>query len=81
MTIITFAKARSANAVVGHELIHRRELKHKIMEPLDYSKRLNLHFFIMHIKGHHKLAGTYKVPRKNTFWIGIIPACYKIGWD
>ena len=34
------------NAVVGHELIHRKSLVHKILGTLAYSKMLYSHFFI-----------------------------------
>lgn len=43
---------------IGHEQLHRRELIHKICGTLVYSKALYSHFFIEHIKGHHKLVAT-----------------------
>jgi alkane 1-monooxygenase len=44
--------------VIGHELLHRRQLVHKIFGTLAYSKVLYSHFFIEHIKGHHKHVAT-----------------------
>ena len=46
------------NAVIGHELLHRRETVHKIAGTLAYSKMLYSHFFIEHVKGHHKWVAT-----------------------
>ena len=43
---------------IGHELLHRRQTIHKIMGTLTYSKALYSHFFIEHIKGHHKNVAT-----------------------
>ena len=43
---------------VGHELLHRKEVIHKICGTLAYSKVLYSHFFIEHTKGHHKNVAT-----------------------
>jgi alkane 1-monooxygenase len=48
------AQTGSLNAVVGHELLHRKALVHKILGTLAYSKMLNSHYFIEHVRTHHK---------------------------
>lgn len=57
-----FAHYGAINASVGHELFHRKETVHKIFGTLAYSKMLYSHFFIEHIKGHHKLVATPEDP-------------------
>jgi alkane 1-monooxygenase len=52
------AQPGAVNAVVGHELIHRRWIFHKIMGTLSYFKMFYSHYFIQHIRGHHKIVGT-----------------------
>lgn len=51
----TFGQSQlgGANAVVGHELFHRRETIHKITGTLTYFKMLYSHFFMEHTRGHH----------------------------
>ena len=49
-------------AVVGHELLHRRELLHKITGTLAYSKMMYSHFYIEHRKGHHTFVSTPRDP-------------------
>lgn len=47
---------------IGHEQLHRRQLIHKICGTLVYSKALYSHFFVEHIKGHHKHVATPEDP-------------------
>lgn len=44
--------------VIGHELLHRHSLIHKVVGTLCYSKSLYSHFFVEHVKGHHKNVST-----------------------
>mmetsp|Transcript_17016 Transcript_17016/g.14948 ORF Transcript_17016/g.14948 Transcript_17016/m.14948 type:complete len:411 (-) Transcript_17016:117-1349(-) len=56
--IYSQAHIASIGLVVGHELLHRRETIHKIFGTLEYSKIFYSHFFIEHVKGHHKHVAT-----------------------
>ncbi|CDW84105.1 alkane 1-monooxygenase [Stylonychia lemnae] len=56
------ANAGALNLSIGHELVHRRELVHKILGNLVYSKMLYSHFIIQHIKSHHKKVATFEDP-------------------
>ena len=64
--LVTFAiltaNASALNIVVGHELLHRRQLVHKVSGTLVYSKMLYSHFYIEHRKGHHTFVGTPRDP-------------------
>jgi alkane 1-monooxygenase len=73
---------------VGHELLHRREKVHKIFGTLAYSKMLYSHFFIQHIRSHHKKVATPLDPstsRMNEslywFYLRAIPYGYVEVWD
>lgn len=46
----------------GHELVHRREMKHKIIGSLPYFSSLYSHFAIEHTGGHHKDIATPNDP-------------------
>ena len=59
---IICANASALNIVVGHELLHRRQLVHKVSGTLVYSKMLYSHFYIEHRKGHHTFVGTPRDP-------------------
>lgn len=48
--------------VVAHELIHRKKLRLKIMGIFNLLQVNYGHFYIEHIKGHHKYVGTYADP-------------------
>jgi alkane 1-monooxygenase len=48
----------SLGMVIGHELLHRYETVHKIAGTWLYVKMMYGHFFIEHIKGHHKHVST-----------------------
>jgi alkane 1-monooxygenase len=54
-----YASLGGMNATVGHELVHHREAKHKVMGTLAFAKMLYPHYFIQHVRGHHKEVGTY----------------------
>lgn len=56
--ILVAGTVSAVGMVVGHELLHRRQLKHKIIGTLCLSKVFYSHFFIEHIKGHHKNVAT-----------------------
>jgi len=56
------ANAGALNLSIGHELVHRRELIHKILGNLVYSKMLYSHFIIQHIRSHHKKVSTPEDP-------------------
>lgn len=72
---------------MGHELIHRRQLVHKITGTLAYSKMLYSHFFIQHIRLHHKKVATPEDPSTALFgeslyqfWARAIPDGYVEVW-
>lgn len=46
--------------VAGHELLHKKETIHKIFGTLAFSKACYSHYFIQHVRGHHKDVGTTK---------------------
>lgn len=50
------------NGIVGHELLHKKELLNKISGTWAYTKFLYSHFFDEHTKGHHKYLGTDEDP-------------------
>lgn len=56
--LLAIVHSANINMVVGHELMHRRQLVHKVFGTLAYSKVLYSHFFIEHVKGHHKNIAT-----------------------
>lgn len=56
------AHAGGVNATVGHELLHRKETVHKVCGTAAYFKMLYSHFFIEHVRGHHKLVATPEDP-------------------
>ncbi|CDW80586.1 fatty acid desaturase family protein [Stylonychia lemnae] len=85
---ISYAQPGAANAIVGHELIHRKEKIHKIFGTLSYSKMLYSHFLIQHIVSHHKKVATPEDPssaRMNEslyeFYWRAIPAGYVEVWN
>jgi hypothetical protein len=56
------------NAVVGHELIHHKEMHNKIIGTWSATKFMYSQFLDEHIKGHHKTVSTLEDPatsRKN----------------
>ena len=46
------------NGIVGHELVHKKEMVNKILGNWGYTKFLYSHFIDEHLKGHHKNLGT-----------------------
>ena len=50
------------NAIVGHELLHKREWINKIFGTWAYTKFLYSHFLDEHTLGHHKYLGTPEDP-------------------
>eukprot|EP00347_Sterkiella_histriomuscorum_P019818 403340184 len=56
--ILGNAHLGAINGVVGHDLLHRRNLRDKIMGTLCFSKALYTHYFIQHVQSHHKLVCT-----------------------
>ncbi len=60
--VFCIGNSGALNLSVGHELVHRRELVHKILGNLVYSKMLYSHFIIQHIKSHHKKVATPEDP-------------------
>ena len=88
MYIVSYAQPGAINATVGHELLHRREKVHKIFGTLAYSKMLYSHFFIQHIRSHHKKVATPLDPstsRMNEslywFYLRAIPYGYVEVWE
>eukprot|EP00347_Sterkiella_histriomuscorum_P002399 403368310 len=82
------ANCGALNLVLGHELVHRKQLIHKILGNLVYAKMLYSHFIIQHIKSHHKKVATPEDPstaRKGEsvwdFFIRAIPEGYVETWD
>jgi alkane 1-monooxygenase len=52
------AQHGAINAAMGHEMVHRRGLIHKICGTMAYFKMLYAHFYISHIRSHHKKVAT-----------------------
>jgi len=52
----------SLNAVVGHELIHRKARMHKLVGQWPLTKIMYSHFLDEHLKGHHRTVGTTDDP-------------------
>ena len=50
------------NGLAGHELIHKREMGHKILGCYTYSKILYSHFLLEHSTGHHRNVATPEDP-------------------
>lgn len=48
---------------MGHEMVHRRGLIHKICGTAAYFKMLYSHFYIEHLRLHHKKVGTPEDPQ------------------
>lgn len=46
LTAISMAQIGAINATIGHELVHRKSLIHKIFGTLAYAKMIYGHFFI-----------------------------------
>lgn len=46
------------NAVVGHELFHKREKLSQLLGQWPYTKIMYSHFFDEHLKGHHRTVAT-----------------------
>ena len=85
--VFAVANSGALNLVIGHELVHRKELVHKIFGNLVYSKMMYSHFIIQHIKSHHKKVATPEDPstsRKGEsiwdFLIRTIPEGYAETW-
>lgn len=55
---ICVAQMGAINAIVGHELVHRKVLIHKFCGTLVYAKMIYSHFFIQHVRSHHKHVAT-----------------------
>ena len=53
--------------MIGHEFIHKRNIVEKVMGTLSYSKMLYSHFFIQHIRSHHKKVATPQDPTTARF--------------
>lgn len=73
--------------MIGHELVHRKALIHKITGNLTYAKGIYSHFIIQHIKSHHKKVATPEDPstaRKGEslwdFYFRAIPEGYVETW-
>ena len=88
MMTFSVANLGAMNLTIGHELAHRKELVHKILGNLVYSKMLYSHFIIQHIKSHHKKVATYEDPstaRKGEsildFYIRTIPEGFAETWE
>jgi alkane 1-monooxygenase len=69
-------------------MVHRRALVHKICGTLAYAKMIYGHFFIQHIRSHHKKVATPSDPSSSRlneslyeFYWRTIPEGYKEVWD
>lgn len=65
--LLTVFHIGAVGMVIGHELLHRRELVHKIFGTSFYFKVLYGHFYIEHVKGHHKHVATIEDPATSRF--------------
>ncbi len=85
--IFCISNSGAFNLSVGHELIHRREVVHKILGNLTYSKIFYSHFYIQHTKIHHKRVGTPEDPQTarkgESIWVyclRTVPEGYREIW-
>lgn len=60
--ILCAAQHGAINAAMGHEMIHRRGLVHKICGTAPYFKMIYSHFYIEHLRLHHKKVATPQDP-------------------
>jgi alkane 1-monooxygenase len=74
--------------VVGHELFHKKAVIHKFFGTLAYVKMIYGHFFIQHVRSHHKHVATPLDPSTARigeslfyFYQRAIPEGYKEVWD
>jgi alkane 1-monooxygenase len=90
LMLYAFCSAQSGglNAVIGHELIHRRYIVHKIVGTLSYAKMMYGHYFIQHVRSHHKKVATPEDPSTALldenlfqFWIRTVPAGFVEVWE
>jgi len=82
------AQLGAVNAVVGHELFHKKAFIHKLCGTLVYVKMIYGHFFIQHVRSHHKHVATLLDPSTARigeslfyFYQRAIPEGYKEVWD
>lgn len=76
LLIVALAHSQAENIAVSHELFHRKQLVHKVTGTLCYFKCFYAHFFIEHIKGHHKNVAKFEDPataRKNESLYAFVP--------
>jgi alkane 1-monooxygenase len=88
MYALCCAQPGALNATVGHELLHRKSLVHKIFGTLSYGKLGYSHYFIQHVRGHHKNVAT---PGDNStaradesvyqFYMRVVPCGYIEVWE
>ena len=76
------------DAAIGHELAHRKSLVHKVLGNLVYSKMLYSHFYLQHVKSHHKKVATPEDSSTArfgeslfTFWARAVPAGLVETWE
>ena len=62
MFLISAIHWGNGGMVAGHELLHRKELMHKLSGTLFYFKWFYSHYFIEHTKGHHIYVATKQDP-------------------
>ena len=55
---ICLAHIGAMNSVVGHELLHRKFILHKIAGISSFGKMLYSHYYIQHVHSHHKMVAT-----------------------
>jgi alkane 1-monooxygenase len=82
------AQIGAINATVGHELVHKKAFIHKLCGTLAYAKMIYGHFFIQHVRSHHKKVATPLDPSTSRlgeslfyFYWRAIPEGYKEVWD
>ena len=82
------AQIGAINASVGHELVHKKTFIHKFCGTLSYAKMIYGHFFIQHVRSHHKKVATPLDPSTSRlgesllqFYLRAIPEGYKEVWD
>lgn len=49
---------QGSTILLGHELLHRRETIHKVFGTMCFGKHFFSHYFIQHVRSHHKDVGT-----------------------
>ena len=85
---LALSQESGLNAVVGHELFHKKFIVHKVVGIIPYAKVYYSHFYIAHTKFHHKYVATERDPTTAKlneslyrYFVRNIYGCYQETWN